>query len=319
MTTPSAPLLGVMLPRDIRIADLLPFARRAEEIGFDELWVVEDCFYRGGIAQTAAVLAATSRITVGIGILPAAVRNVAFTALEVATLAELHPGRITVGLGHGVTGWMKQIGAWPASPLTLIEEQLSALRALLGGAEVTVDGRYVKLHAVRLENPPAAPVPVLAGVRGPKSLAAAGRAADGVILAEPAAAAYVRAAREQTAAGADHRVVAYNFAVVDDDVAAARAVVRPALRQIADAANSAHLAALPYADEISALRDSLDEQSFLAALRDEWIDDLALVGSAAMVRSRVGELGAAGADSVVFVPLGDDPLAVLETYARVRK
>ncbi len=307
-----------MLPRDIRIADLLPFARRAEEIGFDELWVVEDCFYRGGIAQTAAVLAATSRITVGIGILPAAVRNVAFTALEVATLAELHPGRIAVGLGHGVTGWMKQIGAWPASPLTLIEEQLGALRALLRGAEVTVDGRYVKLDAVRLENPPTVEVPVLAGVRGPKSLAAAGRAADGVILAEPAAPAYVRAAREQTGAGAEHRVVAYNFAVVDDDVAAAREVVRPALRWIADEANSAHLAALPYADEIIALRDSTDEESFLAALQDGWIDDLAMVGSAEAIRSRLGELGAAGADSVVFVPVGDDPLAVLETYARVR-
>lgn len=318
MTTQSAPSLGVMLPRDIRIADLLPFARRADELGFDELWVVEDCFYRGGIAQTAAVLAATTRITVGIGILPAAPRNVAFTALEVATLAELHPGRLMVGLGHGVTGWMRQIGAWPASPLTLIEEQLSALRALLRGEEVSVDGRYVKLDAVRLENPPALPVPVLAGVRGPKSLAAAGRAADGIILAEPSAAAYIRGAREQTGAGADHRVVAYNFAVVDDDVAAARGAVRLALRWIADEANSAHLASLPYADEIIALRDSLDEESFLAALRENWIDDLALVGSADAIRSRLAELGDAGADSVVLVPVGDDPLASLETYARVR-
>lgn len=313
----STPALGVMLPRDIPIADLLPFARRAEELGFDELWVVEDCFYRGGIAQTAAVLAATTRITVGIGILPAAPRNVAFTALEVSTLAELHRDRVTVGLGHGVTSWMRQIGAWPASPLTLIEEQLDALRALLRGDEVTTDGRYVKLDAVRLENPPTVSVPILAGVRGPKSLAAAGRAADGIILAEPSAPAYVAAARARTGAGPDFRVVAYNYAVVDDDAVAAREAVRPALRWFWNEIDSPHLAALPYVDEIAALRAELGPDEFLAAFRDEWLDDLALVGSADRVRARLSDLADAGADSVVLVPVGQDPLAALESYADV--
>ena len=76
MGTPS---IGVMLPRDLPAADVLPFARAADAHGFAELWVVEDCFFRGGIAQAAAVLATTPRIHVGIGILPAAVRNAAFT------------------------------------------------------------------------------------------------------------------------------------------------------------------------------------------------------------------------------------------------
>jgi 5,10-methylenetetrahydromethanopterin reductase len=67
-------------------AEELPeFARRAETDGFDERWVVEDCFYSGGVAAAGTALAATTRIAVGLGILPARTRNAAFTVMEFAT------------------------------------------------------------------------------------------------------------------------------------------------------------------------------------------------------------------------------------------
>src|SRR5690606_13889437 len=120
------PAVGVMLPRDLPHADVLPFARRIEELGFDALWVVEDLGFHGGIAQAAAVLAVTERVRVGIGSLPVAARNVGFAAMDVATLAGMFPGRLDIGLGHGIKGWMSQVGAWPASPLTLLREQTEA-------------------------------------------------------------------------------------------------------------------------------------------------------------------------------------------------
>ena len=92
--------LGVRLPRDLPVDRVREFAVRADALGFDELWVIEDCFFRGGVAQASAVLAWTERIRVGIGILPAAVRDAAFTAMEAATLAELFPGRVDVGMDH---------------------------------------------------------------------------------------------------------------------------------------------------------------------------------------------------------------------------
>ena len=308
---------GVMLPRDIPIDDLVPFGRRAEELGFDEVWVVEDCFYRGGVAQAATVLATTSTIRVGIGILPAAARNVAFTALEVSTLADLHPGRIEVGLGHGVTGWMKQVGVWPASPLTLIDEQLGALRSLLHGRSVDIDGRYVHLDGVQLENTPRFAPPVLAGVRGPKSLAVAGRRADGTILAEPAVPEYVRASREQAGAGRAHRIVAYNFALVDDDADAARHGIRPSLISVGEPENAAHIAELPYRDDLAALRARGSAEDFTRAMPDAWVDDLALVGTPDRVRQRMSQLADAGADSIVLIPVGDDRIAALDQLARV--
>ena len=77
------------------------------------------------------------------GIIPAAARNVAFTAMEIATLAGLHPGRLTVGVGHGMPGWLDQAGARPSSPLTLLEEYIQTLRRLLDGQRVDHAGRYV--------------------------------------------------------------------------------------------------------------------------------------------------------------------------------
>ena len=57
--------LGVMFRREHAPEYLPGFARRAEEVGFDELWVVEDCFYASGIASAGAALACTESITVG--------------------------------------------------------------------------------------------------------------------------------------------------------------------------------------------------------------------------------------------------------------
>src|SRR5690606_7263379 len=58
-------------------ARIIPLARAVEAAGIEELWLWEDCFQSGGIAAAAAVLAATERVRVGIGVMPTPLRNVA--------------------------------------------------------------------------------------------------------------------------------------------------------------------------------------------------------------------------------------------------
>jgi len=193
---------------------LLGAARRAEAAGLDELWVWEDCFKESGIATMTAALGATERIRIGVGILPMPLRNVALTAMEVATIARLFPDRARFGVGHGVLDWMGQAGARVASPLTLMREYVPALQRLLAGEEVTVEGRYVRLDRVRLAWPPAAAVPVLAGGEGPKTLALTGEVADGTVLVMGMPPRLVRAAvdtatraRADAGRSGDHEVV----------------------------------------------------------------------------------------------------------------
>ncbi|MFC3996183.1 LLM class flavin-dependent oxidoreductase [Nocardiopsis sediminis] len=312
--------IGVLLPRDTPARDIITFARRAEAYGFDELWVVEDLGYRGGLAQAATVLAVTDRIRVGIGLLPAAARNVAFTAMEVATLAQLHPGRIDVAVGHGMPAWMDGIGAWPASPLTLLAEYISVLKELLSGRLVHHDGRYLRIDGLRLDAgslPETAPA-VLAGVRGPKSLAVSGEVADGTVLAEPVTPAYVRDALTHISPTRPHRLVAYNVAAVDDDPAVALAAVRPTLDVVAEPDWRPHVAPLPFHDDLLALRSRCDgPQEFAAALPDDWVRQLAVAGTPDQARSRLEELFAAGVTSAVLTPVGPDYLASLDALAAV--
>lgn len=123
-------------------------------------------------------------------------RNDAFTAMEIAAVAELYPARLIIGLGHGMAGWMRQIGAYPRSPLTALAEHIQAIRALLAGESVSIAGDYVRLDGVRLDHPPANAPPVLAGVRGSRSLELSGQVADGTILAWPLTGPYIAHARE---------------------------------------------------------------------------------------------------------------------------
>jgi alkanesulfonate monooxygenase SsuD/methylene tetrahydromethanopterin reductase-like flavin-dependent oxidoreductase (luciferase family) len=256
-------------------------ARVAEDSGLAELWLWEDCFWGGGMATASALLAWTERLTVGIGVLPVPLRNVALTAMEAAALHRMFPGRLTVGVGHGVQDWMGQVGARVDSPLTLLAEYLTALRGLLDGQRLTVDGRYVRLRDVGLDWPPTASPPLFCAASGPRTLKLSGRLADGTILDSSATADRVHAARravdEARAAagrGGTHSVVLYLMAVTGPDAARR-----------------------------------------LAAMKRE--GSAAVAGDAQAVAEAVRSWAAAGADKVVLHPAPDDhdPLAFIRFTA----
>ena len=202
----------------------------AESSGLPELWIWEDCFRQSAFATVGAALAWTDALRIGIGIAPMPLRNVAATAMELATIERIFPGRLLPGVGHGVLDWMGQVGARVASPLTLMREYVPALRSLLAGDEVTAAGRYVSLDGVRLDYPPTTPPLVYAAAEGPKTLRLSGEVADGTVLdsghtAEEyaTATAAIREARELAGRGGHHDVVAYVVTAFGAD-AEARAI-----------------------------------------------------------------------------------------------
>jgi alkanesulfonate monooxygenase SsuD/methylene tetrahydromethanopterin reductase-like flavin-dependent oxidoreductase (luciferase family) len=316
---------GILFRREHPPEKLPDFAVRAEEAGFDELWVVEDCFYASGIASVAAALACTDSIAVGLGIMPAVVRNAVFTAMELATLARLYPGRFLPGIGHGVAGWMRQIGAMPKSQLVALEEAVVAVRGLLAGEKLSFQGDEVWLDQAQLVHPPEEIPPVSLGVRGPKSLALSGRVADGTILAEYAAPAFVAWAREQVgygqqAAGVDrpHRLTVLALTCVDQQTANARRQLRPLLAPaLASGKIDAQIAPLGILPAVREFRENGGVQRLEAEMPDEWIDRLAVVGTAAECDSAIRRLVEAGADTVVLVPLPGKDVAELELLARL--
>jgi 5,10-methylenetetrahydromethanopterin reductase len=314
---PGQPQTGVLVPPHIPAGDLVGYAQKAEQLGFAEAWVAEDCFLHGAVAQAATILASTRTLHVGIGIIPAAARNVAFTAMEIATLAGLHPGRLTVGVGHGMAGWLDQAGARPASPLTLLKEYIQALRRLLEGQCVDYAGRYVQLSGVRLTHLPPVVPPVFAGVRGPRSLRLSGQLAQGTILAEPVTPEYLSVAAKQINS-AGHQIVAYNFASVDDDPDLARRRVRQALAVAGEPDWQPHVVVLEFAAELAELRRNTGSPAaFAAALPDRWVDRLAIVGTPERARQQLAALHQYGASHTVLTPAYPDTRSALDSLARL--
>jgi 5,10-methylenetetrahydromethanopterin reductase len=280
------PSIGVVFPARAAVESLPGFATRAEEGGLDELWVVEDCFLSGGLAMAATALAVTDELRVGIGLLPAAVRNPAIAAMEIATLARLHRGRVAIALGHGVAAWMRQIDAHPVDRLAALEEVTAAIRVLLRGETMTLSGSHVRLDEVVLENPPDVPPPILIGTTGPRGLAIAGRSGDGILLAEGAGAPFVEWAVRQAAdaaAGREHppECVVYAWLRIGDD---ADRLLPPAIEHWRSSGHYPAPVRLAPADE----------------------RELGVVGSPDACAQAIARLAAAGAHSIVLAPLGDD-------------
>ncbi|MFQ6330827.1 LLM class flavin-dependent oxidoreductase [Nocardia sp. CWNU-33] len=265
---------AVALPR-IPPEHLAAVGNAAEESGLDELWLWEDCFWGGGVAAAATVLARTERVRVGIGVMPVPLRNVALTAMEVASLLRLHPGRFLPGFGHGVQEWMAQVGAGVESPMTLLREQLGALRGLLSGRTVTTAGRYVQLDEVALDWPPTVPAPMLAAASGPRTLRLSGELADGTILTSRTAPDGVRAARALIDEGRaeagrtePHRVIVYLAAATGPDA---------------------------------------DRRLAAKAEQNGFQEGAGIAGDPDSIADTVRRYAAAGADTVVFEPADDDP------------
>lgn len=302
--------LGIVFPAHAPPETLPAFAERAEALGYDELWVVEDCFLSGGLTLATAALAVTQRIGVGIGLLPAAVRNPAIVAMEIATIGRIYPGRLTVAFGHGVEAWMTQIGARPEKRLGALGEVVTAVRMLLAGETVNAAGSFVTLASVALDNPPTLAPQVLVGTTGPKGIALAGRRADGLLLPEGCGPKFVAQAKEIARAAAPApapppEIVVYAWLRIGED--------EPARRVLSDAVS--HWAG-------SGLYPGPMREAGVQTARQgrpiprELADELAVVGPAARCVEAVERFIDAGAERLIMGAIGADAAEQYERFSR---
>ncbi len=316
VTTPS---IGSTFDRTYPAAFVIEAARLAEAGGLDRMWIIEDCFFTSGPSLAGAALASTERLGIGLGILPAVARTAAVTAMEIATLCALGSGRVIAGIGHGVQEWMGQMGVRPASPLGALDEVLTVVRALLRGEEVTTAGAYVQHDRVRLEAPPMPVPPVLAGVRGARSMAIAGRAADGVVLAGLAGPTYARWCRERAGAPTGWTTAVFSSLCVLDDRREARRLIAPFVgEQVVEA--DAAIRAVPFFDDLVARHDRLGVEG-IVTMPDAWWAELGPIGTMDDAVAHVAALGEAGVDHVGLCPgpelsLAREHLADAATLAR---
>jgi 5,10-methylenetetrahydromethanopterin reductase len=282
--------LGVMFRPEWPPEDLPAFARGVERDGFDELWLVEDCFLVGGLTMAAAALAVTDSLRVAIGLLPAAMRNPAIAAMEIAGLARVYPGRFAAAFGHGVEEWMRQIGARPPNRLVALEETVDSVRRLLAGETLNLDGQWATLDDVKLAHAPSAAPQVLIGTTGPRALEIADRVADGFLLPEGSGPEAVR-----WASGiAGGRACVYAWLSLDDDRDTAAEALRPGLE------SWRRMGLYPRLFELAGVGEDATSVSL------DQVRSMAVAGDADDCVRALRALWDAGAETVAIVPRHED-------------
>lgn len=234
---------GLLLPPGVRaVAE----ARAAEDAGFASVFIVDSPMIFGDpYVSMAAAAGGTTRLTVAIGVTNPRTRSAPVTASSVASLGVFAPGRIGLGIGVGFTA-NRAMGARNATVAEL-ERYVLAVRDLLRGevAEVDLDGATVPVQFLNRE--PSFVnlndrIPLYMAAMGPRTLALAGRLADGVILGgitEPALIDRCRALIDEGARSVGRRVDDLEIAVTPSTLVTDR---EPAFEDLRDALGPKSLA-----------------------------------------------------------------------------
>ena len=173
---------SLRLNNDLSLPEYVALAQAAEAAGFDQIWVSNDLFLRSAPVILAAMAQATERIEIGSGVFNPYTIHPAELAMFAATMDELSGNRFNLGLAAGAGEFLKWVGIAQERPLTTLWETITAIRALLRGERVALDGRRLQWTGeAYLRFTPPRITPIYVGAMGPKMLMLAGELADGAL------------------------------------------------------------------------------------------------------------------------------------------
>jgi probable F420-dependent oxidoreductase len=225
-------------------AGLRAYLARAEELGFDSAWTLEQVLGTmptlGPIETMTYAAACTERIRLGCVVFVTPLHSPVHLAKSLSTLDQLSRGRIEVGVGTG--GRDRMFSAFEVDPASLVArftEGLRLMKALWTEPRVTFEGRFWQLDGAAMEPKPFQKPhpPIWFGANHPAALRRAVRNGDGFFGAGSTTTAQfaeqVRIVREALAeAGRDpasFRIAKRIYIAVDDDAECARRHVAASL------------------------------------------------------------------------------------------
>ena len=303
-------------------------AAKAEASGYDSVWMHESLFQRDVVTYISAMAAATNRIRIGSGVMNTFTRHPVTAATTFATLSELSGGRVVLGLGLGSFPTVPLLGydVFPVDrtkPLRRIKEYVEVVRAVWRGGRVEFEGEFFKVHNLTLGFELKAPVPVFVASLSPKTLAFAGREADGAILS-PALntvrgtermVANVKAG--ESARGRTVERASYLLTSLDPDQKKARDAVRDYyffVFQLSDVVKPEALEPYGVSEKmLKPMKEAYRRGDIAEAKRlvpEAAIEALTVVGNADHAAERINEYVKAGVTLPILMPIGNVDHAV---------
>jgi probable F420-dependent oxidoreductase len=294
-------------------------ARLAERLGYGSLWVAE-ANGSEAFSLLGAVSVAAPTLGLGTGVLALQLRTPPLAAMAAATLQQLAPDR-DVFLGIGISS-PAVAGRWHGAsygdkPLAQVREYVALVRECLSGETLSFDGDFYRVSRFRLGLRASERQPrIVIGALNAGMLKLAGEVADGVLL-NYLPASHVPWSVEQIRAGGAARVYAYVHVGVTDRDRYAEAARRDLFSYAVVDAYAANFSRAGYGDavaEVRARHDARDRDAAIAAVSDEWVDGVQIMGDERRVRDATQAYVDAGVDIPIVFPLpwGEDRSAVVE-------
>ncbi|CAM3138926.1 LLM class flavin-dependent oxidoreductase [Mycobacterium intermedium] len=287
----------------------LPTVRAADECGFDGLWYAEHICAHDAVVPATVFLRETERLEVVLMGISAAGRHPGLTAMELASLAEIAPGRVRAAIGTGVPDMIAKLGKSIEKPVNSTVALHRALSTALAGGDLTADFPGFRFEQYKL-NPLAAPPPLDIMAVRPRMVEAAARYADGVCLSAGSSRKYltdtvrrVEAILAETGRPRESfRISAVVAAFITDNTAKARTQVA-ALLSTFDAATTEYLAA--GAIPAGALVDAIDRGGPFEAIKvftPEVVDAVAMVCPPDGLADSLQAYAETGIDEIAIAP-----------------
>jgi probable F420-dependent oxidoreductase len=183
---------GFMNGQTATWTDIAAMAHKAEEVGFDSIWLPDHFLIRDDPGEEplgvwecttmlAALAAATARVELGTLVLCSGFRNPAMLAKMADTIDEISGGRLILGLGAGYHDPEYHAFGYPTDHrYSRFAEALQIIHGLLRNGSIDFAGTYYQARecVLRPRGPRAEGPPIMIGTRGPKMLRLTARYAD---------------------------------------------------------------------------------------------------------------------------------------------
>jgi 5,10-methylenetetrahydromethanopterin reductase len=246
-----------------------------------------------------------------------------------ATLDELSGQRFPLGLAAGAGDFLQWVGVAQKKPLAALRESILAVRGLLAGERVVLNGEflhwtgqaYLRCAAPRV-------TPIYVGAMGPKMLELTGELADGALplLFPPehyfGVKPYIERGLQKRRQPEEFDLAACIWVSLSTDRQVARRALAQKIAYYGHALGELILERLgvarqEFAPIEHAMQVERDEEKAIA-LVDERMLRIGVVGTANDVIERLEPLAAAGVRHFSFgPPLGPDPLQALRLLGKV--
>jgi len=297
---------GLTLPfPGVTLRDSESLVRRAEAAGYDDLWTGETA---GPDGFTPLVLAAawTERMRLGTGVVNPFTRGPAVLAQHAAALADASGGRFCLGLGSSSSVIVERWNGVPfEKPLSRVREAVQALRPVLAGERGP--------GGFRLEQPPAAPVPIYIAALRDRMLALGGELGDGTwvnflpLSAVDHVVGQIRAGEERAGKAPGSSDVVCRFFLVPQPAEEGLPLARHLFAAYGTVpVYEAYFRALGWGEQLDPMVHAWRAGDRGEALRhapDELIRDIFIFGTPEEQKERLAEYAARGITTFVLTPL----------------